>query len=61
MINQAVLIFHGNGPQDIALAVLSGASFILKHPTDSEYRHLLSHRFQKRSGVIEERLDLVRK
>ena len=59
---EAVLIFHGNGPQDIALAVLSGASFILKHPTDSEYQHLLSHRFQKTvQHAIEERLDLVRK
>lgn len=58
---EAALIFHGNGPQDIALAVLSGARFILKHPTASPQRIYLSHQFMpKRQHTIEDRLDLVR-
>lgn len=57
-----VLIFHGNGPQDIAFAVFSGASFILKHPTKSPYRKYLSFDFkQKYQHTIEDRLDLIRK
>ena len=59
---ETVLIFHGNGPQDIALAVFSGARHILKHPTRSEYRKYLSFDFEpKPQHVVEERLDLVRK
>ena len=57
-----VLIFHGNGPQDIALAILSGAKIILKHPTKSPYKRYLSYDFpQKIQHTIEDRLDLVRK
>ncbi|BCB97295.1 glycosyl transferase family 9 [Dissulfurispira thermophila] len=57
-----VLIFHGNGPQDIAFAVFSGASVILKHPTKSLYRKYLSFDFkQKYQHTIEDRLDLIRK
>ena len=57
-----VLIFHGNYPQDIQLAYLSGAKFILKHPTNSKLKHLLSYQFKKVSKhAIETRLDLVRK
>ncbi len=56
-----VLIFHGNGPQDIALSVLSGAGLILKPPTQSPYRKCLSYNFeQKYQHTIEDRLDLVR-
>jgi ADP-heptose:LPS heptosyltransferase len=59
---EAALILHGNGPQDIPLAVFSGARFILKHPTETDYRRYLSCRLErKRQHVIEERLDLVRK
>ncbi|HXX52977.1 MAG TPA: hypothetical protein VEI28_00255, partial [Thermodesulfovibrionales bacterium] len=59
---EVVLIFHGNGPQDIAFSVLSGAQFILKHPTKSSYRRYLAHEFERtRRHTIEERLDLVRK
>ena len=59
---EAALILHGNGPQDIPLAVFSGARFILKHPTETEYKKYLSCRLErKRQHVIEERLDLVRK
>ncbi|MBI5583533.1 MAG: glycosyltransferase family 9 protein [Deltaproteobacteria bacterium] len=59
---EAALILHGNGPQDIPLAVFSGARFILKHPTETEYKKYLSGRLEKRlQHVIEERLDLVRK
>lgn len=57
----AALLLHSNGPQDIPLAVLSGATIILKPPTSSEYRHYLSWQFTpKQQHVIEERLDLVR-
>lgn len=57
----AALLLHSNGPQDIPLAVLSGATIILKPPTKSKYRHYLSWQFSPRQQhVIEERLDLVR-
>ncbi len=56
-----ILIFHSNGPQDIQLAVMSGAKYILKHPTRSPLRRYLSHNFpQKDQHTIEDRLDLVR-
>lgn len=56
------LLLHSNGPQDIPLAVFSGARLILKPPTQGEYRHYLSYQFpRKPQHVIEERLDLVRK
>ncbi|HXX81308.1 MAG TPA: glycosyltransferase family 9 protein [Thermodesulfovibrionales bacterium] len=59
---EVCLIFHGNGPQDIAFSVLSGAQFILKHPTKSPYRKYLAYDFeQTHRHTIEERLDLVRK
>lgn len=59
---EAVLIFHGNGPQDIAFGVLSGARYILKHPTSSPHRRYLSFNFEPvRQHTIEERLDMVRK
>jgi ADP-heptose:LPS heptosyltransferase len=58
---QAALLLHSNSPQDIPMAVLSGARIILKTPTQSEYRQFLSHQFMpKLQHVIEERLDLVR-
>lgn len=58
---QAALLLHSNAPQDIPMAVLSGARIILKPPTTSEYRHYLSYQFvPKARHVIEERLDLVR-
>ena len=56
------LIFHGNGPQDIAFSIMSGASFILKHHTKSPYKEYLSFDFeQKYQHTIEDRLDLVKK
>jgi ADP-heptose:LPS heptosyltransferase len=59
---EAALILHGNGPQDIPLAVFSGARFILKHPTETEYKKHLSCRLEnKGQHAIEERLELVRK
>jgi len=58
---EAVLIFHGNGPQDIALSVLSGANFILKTPTQSPQKKYLSAVLeQKKQHTIEDRLDIVR-
>ncbi len=58
---EAVLIFHGNGPQDIAFSVLSGANFILKHPTKNPHGEYLSMVFeQKKQHTIEDRLDIVR-
>lgn len=58
---EMALIFHGNGPQDIAFSILSGAGFILKHPTKSPHRRYLSFDFeQKFQHTIEDRLDLVR-
>jgi ADP-heptose:LPS heptosyltransferase len=59
---EAALILHGNGPQDIPLAVFSGARYILKHPTETEYKKYLSGLIErKKQHVIEERLDLVRR
>lgn len=59
---QAALLLHSNAPQDIPMAVLSGARIILKPSTMSEYRRYLSFEFaQKAQHVIEERLDLVRR
>jgi ADP-heptose:LPS heptosyltransferase len=59
---EAALILHGNGPQDIPLAIFSGARYILKHPTETEYKKYLSGRLEKkRQHAIEERLDLVRR
>lgn len=56
-----VLILHSNGPQDIELSVLSGASFILKHPNSSPLKKYLSYDFQKKDQhTIEDRLDLIR-
>ena len=56
------LLLHSNAPQDIPMAVLSGANIILKPPTKSEYRKYLSFEFSpKLQHAIEERLDLVRK
>ncbi len=59
---EMTLIFHGNGPQDIQLAVMSGSKYILKHPTDSPLKKYLSYDFEKKyQHTIEDRLDLVRK
>lgn len=58
---QAVLLLHSNAPQDIPLAILSGARIILKPATKSPYRRYLSYQFPRQARhVIEERLDLVR-
>jgi ADP-heptose:LPS heptosyltransferase len=58
---QAALLLHSNAPQDIPMAVLSGARIILKTPTMSEYKHYLSCQFTpKARHAIEERLELVR-
>lgn len=58
---QAALLLHSNAPQDIPMAVLSGARIILKPPTTSEYRHYLSCQCAaKPQHTIEDRLDLVR-
>lgn len=55
------LLFHSNGPQDIPMAIMSGAKTILKTPTKSSYRHYLSYEFTKKEQhVIEDRLDLLR-
>lgn len=55
------LIFHGNAPQDIQLCALSGATYLLKHPTRSPLRRLLSVQLPgKKQHTIEEKLDLVR-
>lgn len=55
------LIFHGNGPQDIYISVLSGCNFILKHPNSSPLKKYLSYDFEKKEQhTIEDRLDLVR-
>jgi len=59
---KTTLIFHGNGPQDIQIAIMSGSNFILKHPTQSKYKRYLSFDFKKEDKhIIEERVDLVRK
>lgn len=56
-----VLMMHSNGPQDIPMAIMSGAKIILKTPTKSSYKHHLSHEFAKKEQhTIEDRLDLVR-
>ena len=56
-----VLIFHGNGPQDLQLAALSGARYILKHPNRSQRKHLLSCDIQRTNQhTIENKLHLVR-
>ncbi|MDI6744876.1 MAG: glycosyltransferase family 9 protein [Thermodesulfovibrionales bacterium] len=39
-----VLIFHGNEPQATPMAYFSGARFIIKVPTTSEYGFLLSNK-----------------
>lgn len=55
------LLLHSNGPQDIPMAIMSGAKTILKTPTKSSYRHHLSYEFSKKEQhTIEDRLDLVR-
>ena len=41
-----VAILHGNGPQAIPMAWLSGAPFIVRIPNRSEYRFLLSNQEQ---------------
>ncbi len=58
---EITLLLHSNAPQDIPMAVISGARIILKPSTTSEYKHYLSYQFApKVQHVIEERLDLVR-
>ncbi len=42
----AVAILHGNGPQAIPMAYLSGAPFVVRIPNRSEYRYLLSNQEQ---------------
>ncbi|HOI84106.1 MAG TPA: hypothetical protein PKW30_07330, partial [Campylobacterales bacterium] len=55
------LLLHSNGPQDIPMAIMSGAKTILKTPTKSSYRRHLSYEFSKKEQhTIEDRLDLVR-
>jgi ADP-heptose:LPS heptosyltransferase len=55
------LLLHSNGPQDIPMAIMSGAKTILKTPTKSSYKHHLSYEFAKKEQhTIEDRLDLVR-
>ncbi len=56
------MIFHGNGPQDVQIAIYCGCNYILKHPNKSEFKKYLSYDFKKeRKHIIEERVDLVRK
>ncbi len=55
------LLLHSNGPQDIPMAIMSGAEIVLKTPTKSGYKHHLSREFiKKEQHTIEDRLDLVR-
>lgn len=55
------LLMHSNGPQDIPMAIMSGAKIILKTPTKSPYKHHLSYGFAKKEQhTIEDRLDLAR-
>lgn len=55
------LLLHSNGPQDIPMAIMSGAKIVLKTPTKSGYKHRLSHEFiKKEQHTIEDRLGLVR-
>ena len=57
----AALLLHSNGPQDIPMAIMSGAKILLKTPTKSSYKHYLSYEFAKKEQhTIEDRLDLVR-
>ncbi len=57
----AALLMHSNGPQDIPMAIMSGAKIILKTPTKSSYKDHLSYEFAKKEQhTIEDRLDLVR-
>lgn len=59
---EMALIFHGNGPQDIQITVMSGCKYILKHPTKTKLKKHLSYDFAKKEQhTIEDRLDLVRK
>lgn len=59
---EMTLIFHGNGPQDIQLAIFSGSNYILKHPNNSPLKRYLSFDFKdKHQHTIEDRLDLIRK
>lgn len=59
---QIALIFHGNGPQDVQLAIYSGCEYILKHTNNSPLKKYLSYDFKKEEKhIIEERVDLVRK
>lgn len=56
-----VLLAHSNGPQDIAMACLSGAATLLKPATRSPLRRYLSAQLPPGSGhIIEVRCDLVR-
>lgn len=55
------LIFHGNEPQATPMAYLSGAGFIIKAPSTSEYRFLLSNinqtlRWKDLTHGVEQRL-----
>ena len=57
----AALLLHSNGPQDIPMAIMSGAKILLKTPTKSSYKHHLSYEFTKKEQhTIEDRLDLVK-
>ncbi len=57
----AALLLHSNGPQDIPMAIMSGAKILLKTPTKSSYKHYLSYEFTKKEQhTIEDRLDLVK-
>lgn len=59
---EIAMIFHGNGPQDIQIAIYSGCKYILKHPNKSSLKKYLSYDFKKENKhIIEERVDLVRK
>lgn len=56
-----VLLAHSNGPQDIALGLLSGAVTLLKPATRSPLRKYLSTQLQPSKGhIIEERCALIR-
>ncbi len=55
------LLLHSNAPQDIPMAYLAGARVILKTPTRSPFRHLLSAQMQPRDDhEARRRMDLVR-
>jgi len=56
------IIFHGNGPQDIQISILSGCQFIFKHPTKSNFKEHLSYNFKlKNQHTIDDRLDILKK